>query len=290
MSAASSKARSAAAAQRDRALPGEEPSDPLAAPRAPRRIWCVAAVGAVMIHAGCVALAVEYLAPEDDPVEESGAPALEIAPDFMAPHREQSELPPGPDSEASAAAAAVEEQKEVVKDTELPKAVPTETDDPDRVVTPDDQKKPEDDDSKPAQVQTPSSMAAVASQATAMPSLETAVAAPVSVAPAAGNGESLRRVRTTWQKELAAHLDRYKRYPDSRTGRSVQIVISFVLDRTGRVVSATVANSSGDRAFDDAALAMMRRADPVPAPPPAVADETLTFTMPVNFHPNPKDK
>ncbi len=28
---------------------------------------------------------------------------------------------------------------------------------------------------------------------------------------------------------------------------------------------------------------MMKRADPVPAPPPLVADEGLTFTMPVDF-------
>jgi periplasmic protein TonB len=40
---------------------------------------------------------------------------------------------------------------------------------------------------------------------------------------------------------------------------------------------------SGDASFDEAGLAMMRRADPVPPPPPRVADEGLTFTMPVIF-------
>jgi TonB family protein len=48
-------------------------------------------------------------------------------------------------------------------------------------------------------------------------------------------------------------------------------------------VSANVKRSSGDKAFDDAALMMMKRADPVPAPPPALADEGLSFDLPVVF-------
>jgi protein TonB len=61
---------------------------------------------------------------------------------------------------------------------------------------------------------------------------------------------------------------------------------SFNLDRTGHVVSASVAKSSGDEAFDSAALAMINRANPVPPPPPLVADEGLSFSLPVNFHKN----
>ena len=40
---------------------------------------------------------------------------------------------------------------------------------------------------------------------------------------------------------------------------------------------------SGDAAFDQAALDMLKRSDPVPAPPPLVADEGLSFTLPVIF-------
>ena len=40
---------------------------------------------------------------------------------------------------------------------------------------------------------------------------------------------------------------------------------------------------SYDAAFDEAALAMVRRSDPVPQPPPLVADEGLNFTLPVIF-------
>jgi TonB family protein len=54
-----------------------------------------------------------------------------------------------------------------------------------------------------------------------------------------------------------------------------------VLDRAGRVVSASIAQSSGDASFDNAALAMMRRADPVPPPPALIADDGLSFSLPV---------
>jgi len=55
------------------------------------------------------------------------------------------------------------------------------------------------------------------------------------------------------------------------------------LDRTGRVLSTSIVKGSGDAALDEAALAMIRRSDPMPQPPPAVADEGLTFTLPLIF-------
>jgi TonB family protein len=90
-------------------------------------------------------------------------------------------------------------------------------------------------------------------------------------------------VRATWQKELIAHLDKHKRYPTERSQKSAEILVSFALDRMGHVLSTSIVKGSGDRAFDEAALAMVRRSDPVPQPPPLVADEGLSFTLPVIF-------
>jgi protein TonB len=258
------------------------PPDAAEPPRAPRSIWPLAALGALLIHAGCVALALDYLQP-DEASDDLGAPAIEIGLELEAPHRDPADLPPGPDAEASAASPAIMEQKTEVEHTDLPKATPTETEDPDRVVAPEETKKPEDDQPKTPQVQTAPSNASIAAEATAMPSPQIAQESVRSVAPDLGTGESLRRGRTTWQKELAVHLDKYKRYPAGRPPQSAEIVIGFVLDRTGHVVSADIVKGSGDTAFDDAALAMMRRADPVPAPPPLLADQGLSFTMPVIF-------
>jgi protein TonB len=131
-------------------------------------------------------------------------------------------------------------------------------------------------------VQTQASTESEAVEATATPSSENIPQAMRSVAPAQGTGESAQRVRATWQKELMAHLDKHKRYPAS-SQKGAEIVVSFALDRKGHVLSTSIVKGSGDTALDEAALAMVRKSDPVPPPPPAVADEGLNFTLPVIF-------
>lgn len=245
-------------------------------------IWLLAAVGAVALHAGITAFALSHLQ-FSDPDDALGARAIEIGIELEAPRAEPSDLPPGPDADATAASPEVVEQKAVVKETDLPQAQPTETDDPDRVVTPNEVKKPDKESPETATTQAAPSTLSVATEATAMPTSEEIKESNRSVAPAQGIGESAQRIRTTWQKELVAHFDRHKRYPSDRPAQSKEIVVSFVLDRTGHVMSSEVTKSSGDPAFDAAALDMIRRSDPVPQPPPLVADEGLSFTLPVIF-------
>jgi periplasmic protein TonB len=247
-----------------------------------RRLWLLAAIGALALHLGCGALALAHLR-SDDPDDSLGTPAVEIGLEMMSPHLEATDLPPGPDTDASIASPAIAEQKAELKETELPKDVPTETEDPDRVVTPTDSNKPKEEDTKIATVQTAPSMESVAAEATATPSTEAVPEGPRSIAPAQGTGESAQRVRATWQKELVAHLDKHKRYPAERSQKSAEIVVGFALDRMGHVLSTSIVKGSGDAAFDEAALAMVRRSDPVPQPPPLIADEGLTFTLPVIF-------
>jgi protein TonB len=250
--------------------------------RSSRRLWIFAALGAFALHLGGAALAVAHLNSADLD-DDLGAPAIEIGLEMTAPHLEPTDLPPGPDTDASVASPAVAEQKAEVKETDLPKDTPTETEDPDRVVTPNDSKKPIEDDTKIAAVQAAASEESVAAEATAMPSSENIPEGQRSVAPAQGTGESARRIRATWQKELIAHLDKHKRYPAERSLKSAEILVSFALDRMGHVLSTSIVKGSGDAAFDKAALAMVQKSDPVPPPPPAVADEGLSFTLPVIF-------
>jgi TonB family protein len=215
--------------------------------------------------------------------EELGTPAIEIGLDLAAPHLEASDLPPGPEAEASTASPTVVEQKAEVKESLLPKAEPKETEDPDQLVSPDATKPPENEKPVEKKSEAAPSSESVASEATAPPTSQIARESPHSTAPVQGTGESMQRVRTTWQKQLVAHLDHNKRYPQNGIRRSVQIVVSFTLDRLGHVLAANIVQGSGDAAFDEAALAMMHRADPVPPPPPVVADEGLSFTLPVLF-------
>jgi protein TonB len=247
-----------------------------------RQLWIFAAVMAVVLHVGGGALALVHLQ-NDDPDDSVGTSAIEIGLEMTSPHLEATDLPPGPDVDASVASPALAEQKAEVKETDLPKEVPTETEDPDRVVTQNTPNKPKEDDSEVAKVQTSASMESVAAEATATPSSEAIPEGPRSVAPAQGTGESAQRLRVTWQKELVAHLDKHKRYPAERSQKTAEIVVSFSLDRMGHVLSTRIVKGSGDAAFDEAALAMVRKSDPVPQPPPLVADEGLNFTLPVIF-------
>jgi TonB family protein len=247
----------------------------------PLRLWLFAGVGAVAIHAACVALAVAHLRGDEE--EALGAPAIAIGVELMAPRAEPSDLPPGPEADASAASPPMPEQKAVTEQSALPKEIPTETEDPDRIVTTNDNTKPKTDEVVVAAVQTAPSEQSIAAEATAAPSLAAVPEAPQSVAPAQGIGESAARIRASWQKELSAHFDKHKRYPADRSSKSAEIVVSFVLDRTGHILSSSIVRGSGDTSFDTAALAMLQRSDPVPAPPPLVADEGLSFTLPVVF-------
>ena len=244
-----------------------------------RRLWIFAGICALALHVGGAALAISHLQTEeaDDAL---GANAIEIGFELASVRHETTDLPAGPDTDASMASPQLAEQKAAVKETELPKDTPTEADDPDRVVTPNESNKPKEEDTKIAAVQTQASTESVASEATATPSSEAIPEGPRSVAPAIGSGETARRARLTWQKELVAHLDKHKRYPKERQQKSAEIQIRFTLDRMGHVLATDIEKGSGDAAFDEAALAMVRRSDPVPMPPPVIADEGLTFTLP----------
>src|SRR5450432_3026435 len=104
-----------------------------------RRLWVFAGIAALALHVGGAALAVAHLRTVE--LDDSlGAPAIEIGLEMMSPHLEATDLPPGPDTEAAVASPAIAEQKAVVKETDLPKDIPTETEDPDRVVTQNDSK------------------------------------------------------------------------------------------------------------------------------------------------------
>ena len=210
-----------------------------------RRLWILAAVAALALHIGGAALAVAHLR-TDDPDDSLGAPAIEIGLEMASPHLEATDLPPGPDTDASVASPALAEQKAEVKETELPKEVPTETEDPDRVVAPNDSKKPKEDDPKLAAVQTSASTESVAAEATATPSTEAIPEGPRSVAPAQGTGESARRMRATWQKELIAHLDKHKRYPAERSQRAPR---SWSASRSTGWAMCSRPASSRDRAM-----------------------------------------
>jgi TonB family protein len=251
-------------------------------PRGPSKtLWIAAASVALVLHASVIGGLWYAVGSDED--DDNGAPGVEISLDMTAPKAEQTDLPPGPEADAAAASPAQIEQTKKVEETSRPKDDPTDTENPDRVVAQEPPKKPTEEKPDPALVQTNASAESLASDAAAPAPSDVARLADKSAAPAQGLGDSARRVVMAWQKQLVAHLDRHKRYPPGGARRTVQVSLTFTIDRLGHVVSAAVLKSSGDASFDEAALAMLHRSDPVPAPPPLIADDGLTFTVPVMF-------
>jgi periplasmic protein TonB len=161
--------------------------------------------------------------------------------------------------------------------------VPSKTEDPELAVALVKKIEPKEEQSALAPLLVSPAVPTEAAKATARPTSEIAQESVRSSTPAQGTGESTQRVRATWQKELIAHLNQHKRYPPNGSLDSVEILVNFVLDKDGRVLSSAIVRGSGDASFDEAALAMIRRSDPVPKPPPLVVQRGLSFTLPVIF-------
>ncbi len=77
-----------------------------------------------------------------------------------------------------------------------------------------------------------------------------------------------------------AHLNRFKRAPAD--GGAGTARVSFTVDRGGNVMGVRLASSSGDSALDQAAIAMVERANPVPAPPSDMGNR-IPLSVPVHF-------
>ena len=89
----------------------------------------------------------------------------------------------------------------------------------------------------------------------------------------------------SWEGRVLARIAKYRRYPASARSTHEQGVafIHFRMDRSGHVLSASLARSSGFADLDQAALDTLRRADPLP-PIPADRPDQLELSVPIEFY------
>lgn len=98
------------------------------------------------------------------------------------------------------------------------------------------------------------------------------------------NSASAGQSSANWTSKLQAHMARNIRFLQRRSKNAKGLVrVTFVIDPSGKVLSASLAGSSGDSSVDKLALEAARRASPVPAPPPAMAQSRLPITLPLLF-------
>jgi protein TonB len=93
------------------------------------------------------------------------------------------------------------------------------------------------------------------------------------------------RIEPSWQSSLVRQLQHYKRYPIEAQSRSEEgvVLLSFSLDRTGHVLAHHIARSSGFADLDNEVMAMIKRAEPLPAFPASMPQPQLDLTVPIRF-------
>jgi len=93
------------------------------------------------------------------------------------------------------------------------------------------------------------------------------------------------RVDASWQTLLVKHLERFKNYPSRARERKEEgeALLTFTVDRNGHVLSRRIITSSGHPDLDAEVLAMVERAQPLPAFPASMTEAQLNLTVPIHF-------
>jgi periplasmic protein TonB len=223
------------------------------------RRWLVAGALIVAAHGGIAAAMVRWHEP-DAPSEPTGAIVIEFAPiETAAPEQvEQDAVPETPIEKVEK----VEEQKVEAKGEE-------------QIEEKVEPRPPEEQPREAVQMTTP-------------PPPELPQVAALPTAPVQGTPTKRidSRALQTWVGEIAAVLERRKRYPATAYARGEQGIaqVSFTLDRQGRVIESHIVRSSGAPDLDEEALALLKRAEPFPpSPAQAGGNGRINLTVPIRF-------
>ncbi|WP_223303888.1 energy transducer TonB [Dokdonella koreensis] len=137
----------------------------------------------------------------------------------------------------------------------------------------------------------PAAAAPPASTAAAEPDADAAAAPPPpattagSAVPAGHATGAQRAAEASWQSRLLGHLEGFRRYPMRALRQRHEGVtyLRFSVDRRGAVTAVRLERGSGSAALDAEALEVVRRAQPLPAPPREIEGDPVEVVVPVEF-------
>ena len=249
------------------------------------RRWVLSAAIVVLAH-GAIAAGMVTWRENIEPAEPAAAIVVEFAPVPVAPATPPTDIAPGPEQVMSEASPErpVEHVEEEQKIEEKVASKPIEEPPPEikPAPNPDVAIEPRPQEVAKLLPQEPRTPAPTTSAPQALPEENAAVpAAPMQgrLTPTPSNAVP------TWKTHILALLERNKRYPEMAQSRHQEGVaqVFFSLDRQGRVLNSRVVRSSGASALDDEALALLRRAEPFPPPPPELPGPRVDLTVPIRF-------
>ncbi|MBB5048377.1 protein TonB [Rhodopseudomonas rhenobacensis] len=264
------------------------------------RRWALSALVVVALHVGLIAAAIAWYTASPPPGAIIPAIMVDMAPSSAAPQLQPLDLPPGPQMQEAEAPpppppepepvappppeqalppTPVQEKPDVAAPQE-PKAEPAPPKPaPTQIVREQPQREPKKPKREPRVAKKPAETPAP--QTSAPP----AAARQARAAAAATAGAAAAAALPSYRDRLAAHLQRFKQYPSEARSAGVQgtAMLSFTVGRGGQVLGARLARSSGSASLDAETMAMIRRAQPLPAFPPEMPQRSLSFTVPVRF-------
>ncbi|MDB5595436.1 MAG: hypothetical protein JWM36_2397 [Hyphomicrobiales bacterium] len=242
--------------------------------------WTAAAMLVAGAHAGAIWMALNWTATQAAP----GIPEAAIMIDLESPSQTvQEEKPPAPEMQQA------ETQPDPVQETQPPEPEAPAPEQPPLPEPPIEIPAPAIAEAilpppKPVQKKIEKPTREIKErkprppQKTAPPALR--AAQETRAAPSTGVPVVSAAVRASWQSLVAAHLNRFKR--PATNGASGTARVAFRIGAGGQVLSVSLAGTSGDAALDQEALALVRRASPVPAPPPEMGGG-ISLVVPVRF-------
>ena len=232
--------------------------------------WGTSALLALVGHGLLVIALLPWM---DLAVADAGSPVVmvEFAHHATAPQVEPSDLPPGPEHLAprpDEQAARAEKQQQVADLDAFALTSPLER----PAVT------------LPQRTTEPEAASEMLVQPAPSVPPRAAIAAETAASPAPGlSNASTAKALAAWQRLLVAHLERFKRYPREARAQEGVSSVAFSIDRQGRVLSTVLVRSSGSPVLDADAIALVRRAEPLPAPPGDIGDGELTQVAPIRY-------
>ena len=233
--------------------------------------WVACFVLAAGFHvAGAAALLARWN-DASDLVANAPVITIELAALPVAPETTPNEIPPGPQQQDTEPAP--EPDKPLEKKLELP---PDPKAEPLQAIVPPPKAVEKPREKKPKQKH--------ASLASAPSSADTK--SERAAAPTAGANSQNPNALPNWKSQLVAQLERSKRYPPEAQSRGEQGVaqLAFSVDRSGGVHNARITRSSGSSLLDQATLALVARAAPLPPPPPEITGSQIPISVPIHYN------
>lgn len=248
------------------------------------RRWLVASIIIVALHAGLFTVIAFWQENRTSPGAMSPLILIDLAPISASPEKQQEDIAPGPVMQQADPPAETPEQQKPVEETIAP--TPPQQN-PVVALPPEQTDKPPLEPAKPV---VPVHPREIVKKPTTKPPEPKTTAAPKAErqAPlqnAAAAGATAAAATASYRAMLAAHLQRFKQYPaaSQAAGERGTAILSFTVSRNGQVLGSRITHSSGYPALDADTLALLRRAQPLPAFPPEIKQASMSFNVPMAY-------